>query len=39
PFFSHGGSSFATFMIFFGILQNLITFRYLAIEKAVKIKF
>lgn len=39
PFFSHGGSSFTTFMIFFGILQNLITFRYLAIEKAVKIKF
>ncbi len=39
PFFSHGGSSFATFMVFFGILQNLITFRYLAIEKAVKIKF
>lgn len=39
PFFSHGGSSFATFMVFFGILQNLITFRYLSIEKAVKIKF
>ncbi|AJC84499.1 rod shape-determining protein RodA [Campylobacter peloridis] len=39
PFYSHGGSSFTTFMIFFGILQNLITFRYLAIEKAVKIKF
>lgn len=28
PFFSHGGSSFVTFMVFFGILQNLITFRY-----------
>ncbi|MCR6570248.1 FtsW/RodA/SpoVE family cell cycle protein [Campylobacter insulaenigrae] len=39
PFYSHGGSSFATFMIFFGILQNLITFRYLDIEKAVKFKF
>ena len=37
PFFSNGGSSFTTFMIFFGILQNLITFRYFSVEKAVKI--
>lgn len=28
PFFSHGGSSFVTFMVFFGIMQNLMTFRY-----------
>ncbi|EAI3822811.1 rod shape-determining protein RodA [Campylobacter coli] len=28
PFFSYGGSSFTIFMIFFGILQHLITFRY-----------
>lgn len=39
PFFSHGGSSFTTFMIFFGILQNLLTFRYLPISRAVKIVF
>ena len=28
PFFSYGGSSFITFMIFFGILQNLLAFRF-----------
>lgn len=28
PFFSYGGSSFITFMILFGILENLITFRF-----------
>ena len=28
PFFSYGGSSFITFMIFFGILQNLLSFRF-----------
>lgn len=28
PFFSYGGSSFITFMVFFGILQNLLTFRF-----------
>ncbi|MCW1360217.1 FtsW/RodA/SpoVE family cell cycle protein [Campylobacter sp. US33a] len=39
PFFSHGGSSFTTFMVFFGILQHLITFRYLNINKIVRIKF
>lgn len=39
PFFSHGGSSFTTFMIFFGILENLLTFRYLPISRAVKIVF
>lgn len=39
PLFSNGGSSFTTFMVFFGILQNLITFRYLSISRAVKIEF
>ncbi|MFB1644110.1 FtsW/RodA/SpoVE family cell cycle protein [Campylobacter molothri] len=33
PFFSYGGSSFTIFMIFFGILQHLITFRYFWIDK------
>jgi len=28
PMFSYGGSSFVNFMILFGILQNLITFRF-----------
>lgn len=28
PFFSYGGSSFITFMCLFGILQNLITFKF-----------
>ncbi|MSN96498.1 rod shape-determining protein RodA [Campylobacter sp. FMV-PI01] len=28
PFFSYGGSSFITFMCFFGILQNLLTFKF-----------
>lgn len=28
PFFSYGGSSFITFMAFFGILQNLLAFRF-----------
>lgn len=28
PFFSYGGSSFVTFMIMFGTLQNLLAFRY-----------
>ncbi|KAA6224706.1 MULTISPECIES: FtsW/RodA/SpoVE family cell cycle protein [unclassified Campylobacter] len=33
PFFSHGGSSFTTFMVFFGLLQHLITFRFSWYEK------
>ena len=33
PFFSYGGSSFTIFMIFFGILQHLITFRFSWVEK------
>ena len=28
PFFSYGGSSFITFMILFGILENLLAFRF-----------
>jgi len=28
PFFSYGGSSFITFMIFFGILENTLAFRF-----------
>lgn len=38
PFFSHGGSSFVTFMVFFGILQHLITFRYFNIDNIVRKK-
>lgn len=38
PFFSHGGSSFTTFMVFFGILQHLITFRYFSVKQTIKIR-
>jgi rod shape determining protein RodA len=36
PFFSYGGSSFITFMIFFGILENLLAFRFDPAHKLVK---
>ena len=36
PFFSYGGSSFITFMIFFGILENTLTFRYDPTYKSIK---
>ncbi|MDR2100255.1 MAG: rod shape-determining protein RodA [Campylobacteraceae bacterium] len=36
PFFSYGGSSFITFMIFFGILENLLAFRFDPTHKLVK---
>ncbi|EDO7461182.1 rod shape-determining protein RodA [Campylobacter coli] len=36
PFFSYGGSSFTIFMIFFGILQHLITFRYFWVDNKNK---
>ncbi|WP_024955510.1 FtsW/RodA/SpoVE family cell cycle protein [Sulfurospirillum arcachonense] len=36
PFFSYGGSSFITFMVFFGILENLLTFRFDRTYKSVK---
>lgn len=39
PFFSYGGSSFITFMCLFGILQNLVTFRYDHLYSSLKIKF
>ncbi len=38
PFFSYGGSSFITFMIFFGILQNLLAFRFDPTYRFVKLK-
>lgn len=37
PFFSYGGSSFTIFMIFFGILQNLLTFRFFSVQQSIKI--
>lgn len=36
PFFSYGGSSFITFMVFFGILENLLSFRFDTTYKSVK---
>jgi rod shape determining protein RodA len=36
PFFSYGGSSFITFMIFFGILENLLAFRFDPTHKLIK---
>ncbi|MBR8463030.1 rod shape-determining protein RodA [Campylobacter sp. faydin G-24] len=38
PFFSYGGSSFVTFIVLFGILQNLLTFRFDPMYRSVKIK-
>ena len=37
PFFSYGGSSFTIFMVFFGIVQNLVTFRFFSVEQSIKI--
>lgn len=39
PFYSYGGSSFITFMCLFGILQNLLTFRFDKTNRFVKINF
>jgi rod shape determining protein RodA len=36
PFFSYGGSSFVTFMIFFGIFENLMAFRFDPMHKSIK---
>jgi len=36
PFFSYGGSSFVTFMVFFGILENTLAFRFDPTYKLVK---
>ncbi|WP_454991368.1 FtsW/RodA/SpoVE family cell cycle protein [Campylobacter rectus] len=38
PFYSYGGSSFVTFMSLFGILQNLLTFRFDPMYRLVKFK-
>lgn len=37
PFFSYGGSSFVTFMILFGIYENLLSFRFDPNYKLVRI--
>ncbi len=40
PFYSYGGSSFITFMCMFGIMQNLLTFRYdPGYNRLLKIRF
>ena len=39
PFYSYGGSSFVTFMCLFGILQNLLAFRFDSTYKLVQFKF
>lgn len=39
PFFSYGGSSFVTFMCLFGILQNVLTFRFDSNYRFVKFNF
>ena len=36
PFFSYGGSSFITFMMLFGILENLLAFRYNSFYDSIK---
>ncbi len=36
PFFSHGGTSFITFMMLFGILENLLSFRHDRLYDSVK---
>ncbi len=36
PFFSHGGTSFITFMILLGILENLLSFRHDTLYDSVK---
>ena len=38
PFFSYGGSSFFTFMSIFGMVQNMVTFRYIK-DNTIKIRF
>lgn len=39
PFFSYGGSSFVNFMVLFGILQNLLTFRFDTLYRLIRINF
>jgi len=38
PFFSYGGSSFITFMVIFGIVENLFSFRYDTMYNKIKYK-
>jgi len=38
PFFSYGGSSFITFMIIFGILENLFSFQYDTMYEKISFK-
>jgi len=38
PFFSYGGSSFITFMVIFGILENLFSFQYDTMYEKIKYK-
>lgn len=38
PFFSYGGSSFITFMILFGILENTLTFRFDSLYESIKFR-
>lgn len=39
PFFSYGGSSFFTFMCFFGMVQNMLTFKYAKDNQVLKVRF
>ncbi|MBZ7994584.1 FtsW/RodA/SpoVE family cell cycle protein [Campylobacter canadensis] len=39
PFFSYGGSSFVTFMVLFGIYENLLAFRFDPNYKLIRINF
>jgi rod shape determining protein RodA len=38
PFFSYGGSSFITFIVIFGILENLFSFQYDTMYSKIKYK-
>lgn len=38
PFFSYGGSSFLTFMALFGMLENLLTFKFKDSYKTIQIR-
>ncbi len=39
PFFSYGGSSFITFMIIFGITENLLAFRFDSLYESINYRF
>jgi len=38
PFFSYGGSSFVTFMVLFGIVENLLAFKFDMLYESIKYK-